>query len=78
MSIDLSSALQRFPRYTLLDGPTPIQRLARLEAALGAAANGVRLYAKRDDHMALGGAATSCASWSSCWARRAGRGPTRW
>ncbi len=55
MSIDLSSALQRFPRYALLDGPTPIQRLARLEAALGAAANGVRLYAKRDDHMALGG-----------------------
>ncbi|MCH4572683.1 D-cysteine desulfhydrase family protein, partial [Achromobacter xylosoxidans] len=52
MSIDLSSALQRFPRYALLDGPTPIQRLARLEAALGAAANGVRLYAKRDDHMA--------------------------
>lgn len=55
MSTGLSSALQRFPRYALLDGPTPIQRLAGLEAALGAAANGVRLYVKRDDHMSLGG-----------------------
>ncbi len=55
MSTGLSSALQRFPRYALLDGPTPIQRLSGLEAALGAAANGVRLYVKRDDHMSLGG-----------------------
>lgn len=55
MTTGLSSALQRFPRYALLDGPTPIQRLAGLEAALGAAANGVRLYVKRDDHMSLGG-----------------------
>jgi len=55
MAIDLAAALQRFPRYALLDGPTPIQRLAGLEAALGAAANGVRLYVKRDDHMSLGG-----------------------
>ncbi|MFY2565624.1 D-cysteine desulfhydrase family protein [Achromobacter ruhlandii] len=55
MPTGLSSALQRFPRHPLLDGPTPIQRLAGLEAVLGAASNGVRLYVKRDDHMSLGG-----------------------
>ncbi|WP_186109757.1 D-cysteine desulfhydrase family protein [Burkholderia gladioli] len=45
----------RFPRFALLDAVTPIQRLARLEAELGERLNGVQLYAKRDDHVALGG-----------------------
>ncbi|WP_240154622.1 pyridoxal-phosphate dependent enzyme, partial [Burkholderia sp. Cy-647] len=45
----------RFPRFALLDAVTPIQRLTRLEAELGERLNGVQLYAKRDDHVALGG-----------------------
>jgi L-cysteate sulfo-lyase len=45
----------RFPRFPLTGEPTPIQRLARLEALLGDELRGVRLYAKRDDHMPLGG-----------------------
>lgn len=47
--------IRRFPRFHLLDGPTPIQRLHRLEAALGDALAGVQLFVKRDDHMSLGG-----------------------
>ena len=42
-------------RLELLDEVTPIQRLLRLEAALGRQANGVRLFVKRDDLMGLGG-----------------------
>jgi L-cysteate sulfo-lyase len=52
---DLAQALDRFARVPLVSGPTPIQRLARLEAALGAAARGVQLFVKRDDHMDVGG-----------------------
>ncbi|MBP2295512.1 D-cysteine desulfhydrase family protein [Azospirillum rugosum] len=51
----LSDALNRLPRVSLLDGPTPIQRLHRLEKALGPALGGVRLSVKRDDLTALGG-----------------------
>lgn len=40
-------ALDALPRFSLLDGASPIQRLHRLEAALGG--RGPRLYAKRDD-----------------------------
>jgi D-cysteine desulfhydrase len=47
--------IDRFPRLSLLDGPTPIQRMAGLEAHLGASLRGVRLFVKRDDHMSLGG-----------------------
>jgi D-cysteine desulfhydrase len=47
--------LDDFPRLLLLEGPTPIQRLHRLENCLGAEANGVRLFVKRDDLMGLGG-----------------------
>ena len=47
--------LQRFPRNRLFDQPTPIQRLRRVEAALWPAADGIAIYAKRDDHMSLGG-----------------------
>jgi L-cysteate sulfo-lyase len=49
------SGLARHPRLRLLEGPTPIQRLHRVEAALGEALGGVRLFAKRDDLMGLGG-----------------------
>nr|WP_246348399.1 D-cysteine desulfhydrase family protein [Sphingomonas aerophila] len=44
----------RHPRLPLLEGPTPIQRLSRLEHALGVA-DGPGLYVKRDDLMGLGG-----------------------
>lgn len=42
-----------FPRITLFDAPTPIQRLKRIEAALGLSS--ARLFVKRDDLMGLGG-----------------------
>jgi D-cysteine desulfhydrase len=48
-------ALKRYPRIRLFDQPTPIQRLRRVEAALGPAADGIALYGKRDDFMSLGG-----------------------
>jgi L-cysteate sulfo-lyase len=51
----LAAALQKFPRAQLLDGPTPIQRLERLERSLPEAFAGVRLFVKRDDLMGLGG-----------------------
>jgi len=51
----LAAALDRHPRLPLLDGPTPVQRLERLEQALGPALRGIRLYAKRDDLPGLGG-----------------------
>jgi D-cysteine desulfhydrase len=43
------------PRVALLDAPTPIERLKRIEEAMGPTLNGVKLYAKRDDLMGLGG-----------------------
>ena len=45
--------LAGFPRFGLIDSPTPIQRLERLERALGLGA-GTRLWVKRDD-LGLGG-----------------------
>ncbi|MGH8047979.1 MAG: D-cysteine desulfhydrase family protein [Chthoniobacterales bacterium] len=48
-------SLEIFSRVPLLDGPTPIQRLAGLERSLGAAAGGVRIFVKRDDVMGIGG-----------------------
>lgn len=47
--------IERHRRVSLLDGPTPIQRLSRIEAALGTAAANIGLYAKRDDFMSIGG-----------------------
>ncbi len=47
--------LNSFPRVRLMNGPTPIQRLDRLEELLGEERNGVSIWAKRDDFMALGG-----------------------
>ena len=43
--------LSHFPRLRLLDEPTPIQELKRLNAELG----GVRIFVKRDDFTAIGG-----------------------
>ena len=47
--------LSMLPRYPLLDGPTPLQRAANLEAALGS--RSPRIYIKRDDltGLAFGG-----------------------
>lgn len=45
--------LQARSRYPLLEGPTPIQRLKRLEAAMGP--DCPPIYVKRDDLMGLGG-----------------------
>ena len=42
------------PRYALLEGRTPIQRLERLEQAIGQS-HGAGIYVKRDDLMGLGG-----------------------
>jgi L-cysteate sulfo-lyase len=47
--------LKQFPRIRLMQGPTPIQRLGRLEQMLGDRRNGVSIWAKRDDLMGLGG-----------------------
>lgn len=55
MKITLRQRLLGLPRFPLLDGPTPIQRLARLEARLGASLGGAHLYVKRDDHTPIGG-----------------------
>jgi D-cysteine desulfhydrase len=43
--------LSKFPRRTLLEGPTPIQHLPRLSAHLG----GVEIFVKREDLNGLGG-----------------------
>lgn len=47
--------LARHDRLSLVDRVTPIQRLNRLEAELGDALRGVRLFVKRDDVMGVGG-----------------------
>ena len=44
-----SSLFAGFSRVKLLEQATPIQRLNRLEQALGTAVGGVRLFIKRDD-----------------------------
>lgn len=45
--------IEAFPRIPLFDAPTPIQRMERIEAALGL--KDARLFVKRDDLMGLGG-----------------------
>ena len=44
----LVDVVSKFTRVRLLERPTPIQRLRRLEGALGNQRR-IRLYAKRDD-----------------------------
>ncbi|WP_144007079.1 pyridoxal-phosphate dependent enzyme [Pelomonas sp. KK5] len=54
----MSASATRFdayPRARLFDGPTPIQRLHRIEAALEPLLKGARLFVKRDDLGGLGG-----------------------
>lgn len=53
--MDTARLLDRFPRIDLVRGPTPIQRLRRLEAALHPELGATRVFVKRDDLMALGG-----------------------
>jgi len=53
--MSLADALARMPRVALVDAPTPIQPLKRIEEVMGPALNGVKLYVKRDDLMGLGG-----------------------
>jgi L-cysteate sulfo-lyase len=48
---EMTLNLDRFPRWTLMEGPTPLQRLNRLSDRLG----GPDIYVKRDDLMGLGG-----------------------
>lgn len=55
MSHDALAALDSLPRLALLDGPTAIHRLSRIEERLGLFSRGIRLSIKRDDVMALGG-----------------------
>jgi L-cysteate sulfo-lyase len=55
MTETLDLHLRRMPRVALLDLATPIQRLRRIEAALGEQLNGIGLFVKRDDVMGLGG-----------------------
>ncbi|MDZ5431689.1 D-cysteine desulfhydrase family protein [Pseudomonas fluorescens] len=49
----LDAALAAYPRATLLEGPTPIQKLSRLSRL--PEMNGCNLYVKRDDLTGLGG-----------------------
>ena len=53
--MSLADALARMPRVALVDAPTPIQPLKRIEEWMGPALNGVKLYVKRDDLLGLGG-----------------------
>ena len=52
---EFESHISEFPRVALFSAPTPIERLSRIEEALGKELRGVRLYVKRDDTMGLGG-----------------------
>ncbi|VVP91700.1 D-cysteine desulfhydrase [Pseudomonas fluorescens] len=51
----LDQSLSPFARADLLQGPTPIQRVERLEQLLGLKSRGIGLFLKRDDHMLIGG-----------------------
>ena len=66
--------LEQMPRYPLLCGFTPLQRMENLEQALGCGP----LYIKRDDLTPLGWAATRRASWNFCWETRWPGARTRW
>jgi D-cysteine desulfhydrase len=54
-TVSTGSRFEHHPRVELFGGPTPIQRLHRVEAALGPVLNGARMFVKRDDAMNLGG-----------------------
>lgn len=50
----MPNPIQQWPRFAMLDCPTPIQRLTRLEHALGYS-DCSPIYVKRDDLMGIGG-----------------------
>lgn len=50
----LSHALTQFPKATLIEQPTPIRRLSRLEDALGLPEKNIQLFMKHEDAPALG------------------------
>ncbi len=47
--------LSKFPRFALLEGPTPVQNPSRLSKHLG----GVEVFVKREDLLGLGACAVS-------------------
>lgn len=51
---DLSQTLSSFPKATLIDQPTPIRRLTRVETALGLSTKNIQLFMKHEDAPALG------------------------
>ena len=55
VSVQFNEKIAQFPRVELFSAPTAIHRLFRVEEALGTSLGDVRLFAKRDDVMALGG-----------------------
>ena len=68
--------LEKFERYPLTFGPTPIERLKRLSAHLG---DHVEIYAKRDDcnsGLAFGG--NKLRKLEYIIPMRSPRTPTRW
>ena len=68
--------LEKFERYPLTFGPTPIERLKRLSAHPG---DKVELYAKREERTAIPASrtgATSCVSSNTSFPTRLPRTPT--
>ncbi|VVE26433.1 D-cysteine desulfhydrase family protein [Pandoraea anhela] len=55
MTSVLKSAFERHARVALMQQPTPIARLTRLESLSGAQTRGIRLFVKRDDLGEVGG-----------------------
>ena len=55
MLVDVSRALDRFPRVSLATLPTPLHELHRLRDALGGARRSPRILVKRDDLTGLAG-----------------------
>ena len=49
MKLTLPAKWSKFPKATLLNGPTPIQRLHRLEQALACEQRQIEVYIKHDD-----------------------------
>ena len=73
----LAETLAKIPRIELIDEPTPIQRLYRVEDALGDAAREARLFVKRTILWAWAEAAKSSASWSFLSVTRSARERTQ-
>ncbi len=70
---DARAALERLPRVTLAQLPTPFEPLPNLTRALG----GPALFIKRDDQTGLATGGTRRASSNFWWPRRWARARTR-